>query len=507
MSLFNDTLPPNTEAVRNGASRIREMKTTLNAALGQLFNDDTSLKSAIWGTASIQDGAITTAKLLDHCVTTVKLAIGALSVDAPGHAVMADGYLCSDPGTFAGALIIGNTYRIDALAGGDVFTNVGYVSDGIPFVATGTAPTTWTNGTIVNDVASGAYGFKTSALTSGRTYRIDALVSPDDFTNVGYVSLHTVFTATGTTPNVWAHGTIIVDTVLEEGLAKLADGVLVANSAGRAKMENGYITSSKLGSGAVTTDKLADSAVTLVKLDPSARGAIGWACIKGPGLRGNRLLTTTISATTAPTVTAHGLFTMSSGNHELGAIPTSVDDVIAVVINRNEDSSYLTGSGENHVYTPGPVFPGTSLLAGAVYFARPVNSSGTLSSNQFTLHATPQDVVNGVNVIDFGGSISSGTPYIQYFRLADRTVKNCAVFPLALAGQEGEYLGAIVAWLTPPSSAHYQALFNNNDPAQLSAFRIMGQDANYVIFGPNGATVGNGNWGSAYPSMRLTGLN
>lgn len=48
-----------------------------------------------------------------------------------------------------GTLQIGETYRIEELQLGDDFSNVGYVSDGVPFIATNTTPTTWTNGTAV----------------------------------------------------------------------------------------------------------------------------------------------------------------------------------------------------------------------------------------------------------------------------------------------------------------------------------------------------------------------
>lgn len=43
-------------------------------------------------------------------------------------------------------------YVILKLEVGDNFSNVGYVSEGTPFIATGTTPTTWTNNTVVTDV-------------------------------------------------------------------------------------------------------------------------------------------------------------------------------------------------------------------------------------------------------------------------------------------------------------------------------------------------------------------
>ena len=49
----------------------------------------------------------------------------------------------------SGSLLIGKEYVIAQQESGDNFSNVGYVSNGVPFIATGTTPTTWTNGTQV----------------------------------------------------------------------------------------------------------------------------------------------------------------------------------------------------------------------------------------------------------------------------------------------------------------------------------------------------------------------
>lgn len=49
----------------------------------------------------------------------------------------------------SGSLVVGRWYLINTLVSGDDFSNVGYVSQGTPFKATGTTPTNWTNGTQV----------------------------------------------------------------------------------------------------------------------------------------------------------------------------------------------------------------------------------------------------------------------------------------------------------------------------------------------------------------------
>lgn len=64
--------------------------------------------------------------------------------------------LISNTNTFtqSGLLVIGKEYVIVNLSVGDDFTNIGYVSEGDSFIATGTTPTTWTNLTKVTDIAA-----------------------------------------------------------------------------------------------------------------------------------------------------------------------------------------------------------------------------------------------------------------------------------------------------------------------------------------------------------------
>lgn len=58
--------------------------------------------------------------------------------------------------TTSGLLVVGKTYRINTLEVGDDFANVGYVSDGVNFVASGTTPTSWANSTEVTNVTDSA---------------------------------------------------------------------------------------------------------------------------------------------------------------------------------------------------------------------------------------------------------------------------------------------------------------------------------------------------------------
>lgn len=54
-------------------------------------------------------------------------------------------------------LVIGTTYTVGYLYAGDDFSNVGYVADDVPFIATGTTPTTWANGSTVKEIISSVF--------------------------------------------------------------------------------------------------------------------------------------------------------------------------------------------------------------------------------------------------------------------------------------------------------------------------------------------------------------
>lgn len=52
----------------------------------------------------------------------------------------------------SGALTIGKTYIVSSFEFGDDFSNVGYVSEGVPFIATNTTPTTWVNNSVLYEI-------------------------------------------------------------------------------------------------------------------------------------------------------------------------------------------------------------------------------------------------------------------------------------------------------------------------------------------------------------------
>ena len=103
--------------------------------------------------------------------------------------------------TTYGSLIIGARYKIITYDGSDDFVSVGASRNAanVEFIATGTAPTTWNDNSIVKPI------LETEAM-----YRIKTLNPGDSFTNVGASSnaAGQVFMATGSTPTTWTTSTI-----------------------------------------------------------------------------------------------------------------------------------------------------------------------------------------------------------------------------------------------------------------------------------------------------------
>lgn len=63
MSLFDSSVPSDGEAVKNGASRIREVKGILQTILSILFNDDYTFKTNVVPGTALEDGTVNYAKL------------------------------------------------------------------------------------------------------------------------------------------------------------------------------------------------------------------------------------------------------------------------------------------------------------------------------------------------------------------------------------------------------------------------------------------------------------
>lgn len=105
----------------------------------------------------------------------------------------------------SGTLVIGRVYGIMNYNAGDDFTNVGApVNAACSFTATGTTPTDWSHGSTL--------WWVDFPLVVGRLYLIMTYQSGDDFTNVGASSNANgvAFTATGTTPADHSHGSIVI---------------------------------------------------------------------------------------------------------------------------------------------------------------------------------------------------------------------------------------------------------------------------------------------------------
>jgi len=111
----------------------------------------------------------------------------------------------------SGTLTTGKRYRIASHRLGDKFTNVGAVpvaTNSMPSAFL-TAPTAWTQGSVLLDIT----GQTSGSLVSGKRYRIESFATGDDFTNVGAASNATgsVFTASGTAPTDWTNGSELIE--------------------------------------------------------------------------------------------------------------------------------------------------------------------------------------------------------------------------------------------------------------------------------------------------------
>jgi hypothetical protein len=102
-------------------------------------------------------------------------------------------------------LTIGETYEILQVNGSDDFTNIGANSNtpGEIFTATGTTPSRWVDRSRIRVYFT--------TLETGAEYEIVTYVAGDNFTNVGAATnaSATKFIATGTTPATWTNGSVL----------------------------------------------------------------------------------------------------------------------------------------------------------------------------------------------------------------------------------------------------------------------------------------------------------
>jgi len=126
-----------------------------------------------------------------------------------GSSVAYNLVITQDANQTSGVLIVGRRYTVTTLEAGDDFANVGYVSTDVEFVATGTTPTDWSNGSNVvptpinsidNDIyitrsQSGSYDATsdTAIFTTGKTFALP-LGAPGysliQYSSLGYTQMY-----------------------------------------------------------------------------------------------------------------------------------------------------------------------------------------------------------------------------------------------------------------------------------------------------------------------------
>jgi hypothetical protein len=149
MSYLNDTVPADNEAVKRGATRLRELKTALNTVIGKVFSDSGNFLTKWVLTSMLADGAVTADQVANASITGAKLATGALSADTTGRSKMADGFLTSEklaPGFLAPSGSVPMAALVDGLLSADAtgrakmadgFVTLAKVASGVAKIAVG----------------------------------------------------------------------------------------------------------------------------------------------------------------------------------------------------------------------------------------------------------------------------------------------------------------------------------------------------------------------------------
>ena len=146
---------------------------------------------------------------VDISTAAVEVAIGAFNQTSTAGIF----YLRTGSTATSGVLVSGSRYLITSFQAGDNFSNVGASSNGtgVVFVATGTAPTTWTNGSQLEEITVDLPNNATAAQAA------TALNATAAVTGAGGVSLVAqapgvfivTFTAAGARPLLAGNGTLL----------------------------------------------------------------------------------------------------------------------------------------------------------------------------------------------------------------------------------------------------------------------------------------------------------
>jgi len=95
MALFDSSIPADTEAVKLGAQRIRELKAALDTVFGVYLNDDGTFKNNVVPGGALVDATVTLAKLASDVFPVVQVPTGVIipfgGSIAPAHWVLCDG--------------------------------------------------------------------------------------------------------------------------------------------------------------------------------------------------------------------------------------------------------------------------------------------------------------------------------------------------------------------------------------------------------------------------------
>ena len=144
MAYLDETVPAETDAVKRGASRIRDLKIALNTLIAKIFADTGEFLSKWITTAQIADKAVGTGQLADTAVTAAKIASNAVTTTKILDGAVTAAKLAGDVqqtavGTYAGAYsttsVSGLTFTPDVVlivANGRIGAGIGFRSEAGP---------------------------------------------------------------------------------------------------------------------------------------------------------------------------------------------------------------------------------------------------------------------------------------------------------------------------------------------------------------------------------------
>lgn len=228
MAIFNDEIPAESEAAKQGASRIREMKTSLNSMLSQIF-DDTLVFLPGWVTGTLiknsasvdADRSINSDHIKNNAILLRMLASSLFTADSTGRGKFASGFVNSDLLASDIAFPTGSVDANSIEAGAVGTTALAALAATVPKVGSGVAK-----------IAIGTYSGSdsASATVSGLAFAPDfvIVVGGKTVNKVGIAFLNESVASVGPIHSLWDNDN--VDNTNDDAIQWTANGFVIVPS-------------------------------------------------------------------------------------------------------------------------------------------------------------------------------------------------------------------------------------------------------------------------------------